>query len=344
MTRTLGRPEPNPIRTSAARPRDACSAPCSRSPASRSPSCSPSALDFVWIDLEHGALAGRRRAAARDRAARGGVRGLVRLRASDAPRSGRRSTPASTASSPRASSPPPRRSALVERLRHPPRGRAGSRPAARRRTARPGRARRPSAWSRSSRRAGSRRPRQIAAVDGVDALVVGCADLSLALDGTLGRLAALREAIARVQRAAAAAGIASGSPARTTPGCCRAGGRPVDAAGLLGPRPPLRARGGRARRRLRARARERATVAAVSAPEAWHVDAHAAGDGAARVRAAVGARAGRRARRARAHRAPGAQAARVARATWRSATAGGGATARRCGSSRSPARSSSAPS
>ena len=45
---------------------------------------------------------------------------------------------------------------------------------------------------------------EIAALEGVDALVVGCADLALALDGPP------REAIAHVQRAAAAHGIASG--------------------------------------------------------------------------------------------------------------------------------------
>jgi 4-hydroxy-2-oxoheptanedioate aldolase len=52
---------------------------------------------------------------------------------------------------------------------------------------------------------------EIAAVDGVDALVVGCADLALALDGTLEPPSErLREGIAHVQRAAAAQGIASG--------------------------------------------------------------------------------------------------------------------------------------
>jgi 2-keto-3-deoxy-L-rhamnonate aldolase RhmA len=52
----------------------------------------------------------------------------------------------------------------------------------------------------------------IAAVDGVDALVAGCADLAASLAGepALAGADALGAAIACVQRAAAAAGIASG--------------------------------------------------------------------------------------------------------------------------------------
>jgi 2-keto-3-deoxy-L-rhamnonate aldolase RhmA len=51
----------------------------------------------------------------------------------------------------------------------------------------------------------------IAAVEGVDALVVGCGDLALDLDEDIGRGATrLAEAIAHVQSACAATGIASG--------------------------------------------------------------------------------------------------------------------------------------
>lgn len=59
----------------------------------------------------------------------------------------------------------------------------------------------------------------IAAVDGVDALVVGCADLALALgeDATLAS-AGLRHAVSRVQRAAELAGIASGIAGPAEPG------------------------------------------------------------------------------------------------------------------------------
>jgi 4-hydroxy-2-oxoheptanedioate aldolase len=51
----------------------------------------------------------------------------------------------------------------------------------------------------------------IAAVDGVDALVVGCADLALALgDDADPSSDRFREAVTEVQRAAEGAGIASG--------------------------------------------------------------------------------------------------------------------------------------
>jgi 2-keto-3-deoxy-L-rhamnonate aldolase RhmA len=59
--------------------------------------------------------------------------------------------------------------------------------------------------------AGVEAAEEIAAVDGVDALVVGCADLALALDGSLEPASPpMRDAIAHVQGAARAAGIASG--------------------------------------------------------------------------------------------------------------------------------------
>jgi 2-dehydro-3-deoxyglucarate aldolase/4-hydroxy-2-oxoheptanedioate aldolase len=173
------------------------------------------AVDFVWIDLEHGALGigdvqplavGARSAraaalvrlpdagaAAASAILDAGVEGVVAPRVETAPDAAR----------------------LVEQLRDPPRG---SRGVAARRGRDYGRERSPMAPAadlafmvqiespRAVDRAG-----EIAAIDGVDALVVGCADLSHAL-GEGGRLptAALVDAVEEVQRAAAAAGIASG--------------------------------------------------------------------------------------------------------------------------------------
>jgi 4-hydroxy-2-oxoheptanedioate aldolase len=169
-------------------------------------------LDFVWIDLEHGALdAGDvQPLAVATRAA--GSAALVRLPSSGWPR-----LPAildagvdgvvapcvdSTAQAQR----------LVESLRHPP---LGTRGFAARRAAAYGRSgtalAHPLCLVQIESAAGVEAAEQIAAVDGVDALVVGCADLALALDGILGSASPrLREAIARVQSAAARAGIASG--------------------------------------------------------------------------------------------------------------------------------------
>ena len=128
-------------------------------------------------------------------------------------RSRRCSTRASTGSWPRAWSRAAQARRLVERLHHPPRGSRGF--AARRaqgygRAARPRRPTR-SASFRSSRRPVSPPPSEIAAVEGVDALVVGCADLALALDGPP------REAIARrPARRRGTAGSRPGSRGPTT--------------------------------------------------------------------------------------------------------------------------------
>lgn len=59
---------------------------------------------------------------------------------------------------------------------------------------------------------------EIAAVDGVDALVVGCADLALSLGAASPPAEVVREAIARVQLAAEDAGIASGVAGPDDPG------------------------------------------------------------------------------------------------------------------------------
>jgi 4-hydroxy-2-oxoheptanedioate aldolase len=112
---------------------------------------------------------------------------------------------------------------LADRLRHPPRG---SRGFAARRASGYGRAAAarssgadPLLFAQIESAAGVEAAEEIAAVDGVDALVVGCADLALALDGTLEPASSrVREAIAHVQDAAEAAGIASGVAGPDDPG------------------------------------------------------------------------------------------------------------------------------
>jgi 4-hydroxy-2-oxoheptanedioate aldolase len=172
------------------------------------------AVDFVWVDLEHGAidaadvqpLAVAARAAGAQTAVRLPDREASRLSAIlDAGVDGvvvpRTETPADAES-------------VVERLRYPPRGTRGFA------------ARRSLGYGRAGVAIGPadvaclvqiESPRAveaaeaIASIDGVDALVVGCADLSLALSGDA-RLqpAVLRDAVEHVQAACTAAGIASG--------------------------------------------------------------------------------------------------------------------------------------
>ncbi|MBA3263492.1 MAG: hypothetical protein H0T69_13680 [Thermoleophilaceae bacterium] len=168
-------------------------------------------LDFVWIDLEHGALdtADVQPLAVAVRAA--GCAAFARLANSDSPR-----LPAVLDAgvdgvvAPRVESAGQARR-LVDRLRHPPRGSRGF--AARRGTAygRSADACDPLCLVQIESTAGVEAADEIAAVDGVDALVVGCADLALALDGTLEPSSPrVRDAIAHVQGAAEAEGIASG--------------------------------------------------------------------------------------------------------------------------------------
>jgi 2-keto-3-deoxy-L-rhamnonate aldolase RhmA len=169
-------------------------------------------LDFVWIDLEHGALDARDVQPLAVAARAAGSAALVRLPSSDCPR-----MPAILDAgvdgvvAPRVESAAQARR-LVASLRHPPRGTRGF---AARRAAAYGRAGAafgdPLCLVQIESAAGVEAAEQIAAVEGVDALVVGCADLALALDGSLEPVSSrLREAIASVQSAAAQAGIASG--------------------------------------------------------------------------------------------------------------------------------------
>lgn len=173
---------------------------------------SASAFDFVWIDMEHGALgcADVQPLAIAARAA--GAASLVRVRDAhdgaigpvlDAgvdgivvPRVDRADEAARA----------------VERLCHPPYGSRGS--AARRASGygrEAGMGVRPVCMVQVESTAAVDDAEAIAAVDGVDALVVGCADLALSLGRDPGfRSPGFRDAVTRVQDAAEAAGIASG--------------------------------------------------------------------------------------------------------------------------------------
>jgi 4-hydroxy-2-oxoheptanedioate aldolase len=175
-----------------------------------------SGLDFAWIDLEHGALGlGEMQEMAVGLAA-AGCAAHVRLPASGTDRlAAVLDAGIDGVVAPRVESAGEARH-LVSRLRHPPAGRRGFGP-------------RRSLWTAPESRvactvqvespAGVAAAPEIAAVEGVDALVVGCSDLSLALDvpQDLGAHS-LRAAVAAVAAAAAAAGVrfglaASGDPA-----------------------------------------------------------------------------------------------------------------------------------
>jgi 2-keto-3-deoxy-L-rhamnonate aldolase RhmA len=182
------------------------------------------ALDFAWIDLEHGALGlGEVQAMAVGLAA-AGCAAHVRLASGDVDY-----LPAVVDAgidgvvAPRVESADQARR-LVDRLRYPPVGSRGFGP---RRAGRFGRT--AGFWSapesrvtctvQIESRAGVAAAAEIASVDGVDAMVVGCSDLSLELDvpQDLGA-SALRTAVTVVRDAAAAAGVrfglaASGDPA-----------------------------------------------------------------------------------------------------------------------------------
>jgi 2-keto-3-deoxy-L-rhamnonate aldolase RhmA len=169
-------------------------------------------FDFVWIDLEHGALgpADVLPLAVAARSAGSGV--FVRLPCPD---------PDSLAPildagidgivAPHVESAAEARR-LVSRLRYPPRGTRGF--AARRALgygAVPLTADDVLCVLQIESRAGVAAADEIAATDGVDALVVGCADLALSLRGDLDLgSSAVRNAIQRVEQASAAAGIAAG--------------------------------------------------------------------------------------------------------------------------------------
>jgi 4-hydroxy-2-oxoheptanedioate aldolase len=170
---------------------------------------SASALHFVWIDLEHGALGAAdvqplaiaaraagaaclARVSADGQAAIGpaldaGVDGIVVPRVDSAAEAAR----------------------VVERMYHPPHGLRGS---ATRRASAYGRtpgSGRPVCMVQVESAAALEEAEAIAAVPGVDALVVGCADLALAL-GVESGSDRFRDAVGEVQLAAVGAGIAYG--------------------------------------------------------------------------------------------------------------------------------------
>jgi 2-keto-3-deoxy-L-rhamnonate aldolase RhmA len=176
-------------------------------------------LDFVWIDLEHGALGTGDVQPLAIAARAAGCAAFVRLPSPDWPRlSAILDAGVDGVVVPGVESAADA-GRLVERLRHPPlgsRGFAARRAAAYGRTgaAAHGRAATtadPLCVAQIESAAGLEAAGEIAAVEGVDALVVGCADLALALDGTPEPSSPrMREAIARVQRAAEEHGVASG--------------------------------------------------------------------------------------------------------------------------------------
>jgi len=160
-------------------------------------------LDLVWLDLEHGALDARDIPGLAVAARAAGAAAFVRLPSADAAGlaalldAGVDGIVAPCVESAAAA----RR--LVERLHHPPRGTRGF---ASRRAQRYGRGGGPNplCLAQIESAAGVEAAGAVAAVAGVDALVVGVADLELELGLDP------REAIAEVQEAAAAHGVASG--------------------------------------------------------------------------------------------------------------------------------------
>jgi 4-hydroxy-2-oxoheptanedioate aldolase len=179
-------------------------------------------LDFVWIDLEHGALGPADVLPLCVAARAGDCAALVRLPGAEALGLGALlDAGVDGVVAPRVESADQARR-LVERLRHPPRGSRGhaarrasgygaAAPADRPAGVPPAAPPDPLCWIQIESAAGLDAAEQIAAVDGVAALVVGCADLALALEGTLDASSSrMREAVARVQEAAESAGIASG--------------------------------------------------------------------------------------------------------------------------------------
>jgi 2-keto-3-deoxy-L-rhamnonate aldolase RhmA len=182
------------------------------------------ALDFAWIDLEHGALSlGDVQAMAIGLTA-AGCAAHVRLPSAsadllpvvlDAGVDGVVAPRVESAESARG---------LVAALRYPPAGRRGFGP---RRAGRYGRTgtfwaapeNRVACTAQIESRAGVTAAAEIAAVDGIDALVVGCSDLSLDLDVPQDlRAGALQAAVVEVAAAARSAGCrvgvaASGHPA-----------------------------------------------------------------------------------------------------------------------------------
>jgi 4-hydroxy-2-oxoheptanedioate aldolase len=175
-------------------------------------------LDLVWIDLEHGALDVRDVQVAAIAAQSTGCAVHVRLPAGDSDRLGAvLDAGVDGVVAPRMED-PEEVAALVARLRYPPAGVRGYGP---RRAGDYGR------WPDDAlvrctvqieTPVGVERAAAIARVPGVDGLVVGCADLGLAL-GVPGDLTApsLRDAVDVVAAAAAAAGLRFGIAAGGDP-------------------------------------------------------------------------------------------------------------------------------
>jgi 4-hydroxy-2-oxoheptanedioate aldolase len=170
-----------------------------------------SAVEFVWIDLEHGALGAADVAPLAIAARAGGATSLVRLlRGDDAALGPALDAGVDGVVAPRVET-AAEAEGLVEQLRHPPRGSRGV--AARRGSAygRDGASTpEPLCFVQIESPQGLAAAAEIAAVDGVDALVVGCADLALRLGDSAVHSDRMRTAVASVQRAAELAGIASG--------------------------------------------------------------------------------------------------------------------------------------
>jgi 2-keto-3-deoxy-L-rhamnonate aldolase RhmA len=170
------------------------------------------AVDFIWIDLEHGALSTRDVQPLAIAAHSAGAASLVRLRSPEDDALG----PALDSGVEGVVVPRVEHAAQAERvaarLRYPPRGSRGT---AARRAARYGPGARADAdplfMAQIESVEGVEQAGAIARVDGVDALVVGCADLALdTADDAAHATDPLQVGVAHVQRVAEAAGIPSG--------------------------------------------------------------------------------------------------------------------------------------
>lgn len=173
---------------------------------------SASAVDLVWIDLEHGAVCQRDVQPLTIAAHSAGAASLVRLRAAgDVALGAALDSGVDGVVVPRVERAADAE-ALLARLRYPPRGSRGL--AARRASrygARPAGRADPILMAQVESVAGVESAGAIAAVDGVDAVIVGCADLALDLgEDPAAPSGALRDAIAHVHEACARAGTASG--------------------------------------------------------------------------------------------------------------------------------------
>jgi len=173
---------------------------------------SASEHDLVWIDLEHGALGPAEVQPLAIAARATGAASLVRLGAGGVATIGAAlDAGVDGIVVPRVET-PEQAARVVECLHHPPRG---SRGAAARRASdygrRPEPGQPPICMVQMESAPAVEHADAIAAVDGVDALIVGCADLALDLGtGPDPSSDHFREAVTEVQRAAEAAGIASG--------------------------------------------------------------------------------------------------------------------------------------